>query len=75
MRTTRTTRSDIASFNTVYRDTGKAIRDAGCAVWQAGLMLVLIPVHLLLWLWLPELGYEERERREEARREWADADV
>lgn len=68
----KSTRSDIASFSTVYRDTGVALKEAGSGIWQAVLMLALIPVHAALWLWLPELSPQERERREEARR--ADAD-
>lgn len=68
------TRADIASFSKVYRETWQALKEAGSSVGYALGCVLLIPVHLLLWLWLPELSPEERERRERSRREWADAD-
>lgn len=71
----KATRSDIASFKTVYRDTGKAYRDLAHSAWQAVLFTVLIPVHLAVWLWLPELSAVEEARREAAAEAWADADV
>lgn len=70
----KSTRSDLVSFSTVYRDTGVALKEAGSAIWQAALMLALIPVHAALWLWLPELSPQEHERREKSRRAIADAD-
>lgn len=71
----KSTRSDIASFSTVYRDTGRAYRELGAAVWEVWVRTLLIPVHLLLWLWLPELSADEKAQREAAAKEWADADV
>jgi hypothetical protein len=70
----RTTRADIASFSRVYRDTGTAARELVCSLRQLGMLLVLIPVHALIWLWLPELGEQERLARKLARRRWADED-
>lgn len=69
------TRDDIASFNRVYRDLGMALRDAGYRVWCALLMLALVPVHLLVWLWLPELSPTEKDARAAHAKAWADADV
>lgn len=71
----RHTRSDIASFKTVYRDTGRALWDAVLSVKQATVYLVLIPVHLLVWLWLPELSPTEKDARAAHAKAWADADV
>lgn len=71
----KATRSDIASFSTVYRDTSKAYRDLAHAAWQAALFTVLIPVHLAVWLWLPELSADERAKRDEQARRWADDDI
>jgi uncharacterized membrane protein affecting hemolysin expression len=68
------TRADIAGFCRVYRDTGTAATEFAHSLKQLALMLVLIPVHALIWLWLPELGEQERIARELARRRWADED-
>lgn len=50
------TRSDLASFHTVYRDTGNEIGEAVRAVGSALLFVLMIPLHHALWLWLPELS-------------------
>lgn len=71
----RMTRDSIAGFRSVYRDAGQAYREFGSATAQALLFTVLIPVHLLYWLWLPECSAEVREARAKARKAWMDADV
>lgn len=67
-------RSDIAAFSTVYRDTYREIKDAAQAVGSALVYLLMLPLHHLLWLWLPEEPEDARVRREIAKREWEDAD-
>lgn len=71
----RKTRDGIAGFRSVYRDAWQAYKEFGSATAQALLFTVLIPVHLLYWLWLPECSAEAREARAKARKEWMDADV
>lgn len=70
----RTTRADISGFGTVYSDLWRQLRETATSLWQLAVYLVLLPVHHLLWLWLPQMSEQLREQRAEQAREWADAD-
>lgn len=71
----RMTRADITGFGTVYSDLWLQLRETATSLWQLVVYLVLLPVHHLLWLWLPQMSEQLREQRAEQAREWADADV
>lgn len=71
----RTTRADVAGFGTVYSDLWVQLRETATSLWQLAVYLVLLPVHHLLWLWLPQMSEQLREQRAEQAREWADADL